>query len=85
MTAVGFLFAAEGQHHNHPTTNHSDTMNPEYENLFEDAPAYLCDGERSLLALREIYLEAGLSEEHASKSAAADYEDLCGCFAPCAA
>ena len=55
-------------------------MNP-YHNPGEDDA-----GEESdLLALREIYREAGLSDEHARKSAAADYEHYFGCLAPCAA
>ena len=41
--------------------------------------------ERSYLALRQIYLEAGLSLEDAQKSAAADLEDFFECLTPCAA
>ena len=41
--------------------------------------------ERSYLALRQIYLEAGLSVEDAQKSAAADLEDFFDCLTPCAA
>ena len=41
--------------------------------------------ERSYLALREIYLEAGLSLEDAQKSAAADLENFFECLTPCAA
>ena len=51
----------------------------------DEAPGYPCDEERTLLALREIYIEAGLSEEYARKSAAADFEHHFGCLAPCAA
>jgi hypothetical protein len=49
-----------------------------------DEVALPCD-EESLLALREIYREAGLSDENARKSAAADLEQLFECLSPCAA
>ena len=55
-------------------------MNPCHNPSEDDA-----DEERDLFALREIYLEAGLSDEDARKSAAADYEHYFGCLAPCAA
>ena len=41
--------------------------------------------ERSYLALRQIYLEAGLSVEDAQKSASADLEDFFDFLTPCAA
>jgi hypothetical protein len=59
-----------------------NSYNPEPEG---DDPRHFCDEGRTLDALREVYLEAGLSEEHARKSAAADYEHLFGCLAICAA
>lgn len=56
--------------------------NPDYDN--DDA---LHDGEdcKALSALWNIYRDAGLSEEHARLSAAADFEDYFGCLTTCAA
>ena len=50
----------------------------------DDDPHFF-DEERSLDALRAIYRDAGLSDEDARKSAAADYEHHFGGLASCAA
>lgn len=59
-------------------------MNPYNPELNGDHRLRPCE-EEGFLALREIYLEAGLSDEHARKSAEADLEQLFDCLSPCAA
>ena len=59
-------------------------MNP-YETAPDDDDGYYFDEEKSLNVLSAIYRDAGLSDEHARKSAAADYEHHFGCLASCAA
>ena len=56
-----------------------------FEAVYELQSAVNYEEETSYLALRQIYLEAGLSVEDAQKSAAADLEDFFDCLTPCAA
>ena len=56
-----------------------------YEPEPDDEDGYFFDEESSLDALRSIYRDAGLSDENARKSAAADYEHHFGGLASCAA
>ena len=51
----------------------------------ESEPRYPWEGESALLALHEIYLQAGLPEAYAWKSALADVEHNFGPLTPCAA
>ena len=60
-------------------------MNPYNDKDPEAEPLYPWEGESALYALHEIYLEAGLPEEHAWKSALADVEHNFGPLTPCAA
>jgi len=55
-------------------------------NIDEDSDRYGphdCDEAIALDALREIYLEAGLSDENARRSARADYQHNFGSLIPC--
>jgi hypothetical protein len=60
-------------------------MNPYYDDNPEAEPRYPWEGESALLALHEIYLQAGLPEEYAWKSALADVEHNFGPLTSCAA
>ena len=82
---MGFLFAAEevekGQAPNKPKQPNMIPYNTDPEG--SDAPRH--EGEILLIALREIYLEAGLSQEFAERSAIADLEQTFGSLCACAA
>ena len=55
-------------------------------NIEDDSKRYGpddCDEAIALDALREIYLEAGLSDENARRSARADYQHNFGSLIPC--
>jgi hypothetical protein len=60
-------------------------MNPYYDDNAEAEPRYPWEGESALHALHEIYLQAGLPEEFAWKSALADVEHNFGPLTSCAA
>ena len=77
------MFAAGGPDQN-PKPNHSKTMNA-YNPEPDDDAGYFFDEEKGFDALSAIYRDAGLSDENARKSAAADYEHLFGGLASCAA
>ena len=59
-------------------------MSPYYDKTAEDEPRYPWEGENPLHALHEIYLQVGLPEEYAWKSALADVEHNFGPLTPCA-
>ena len=58
-------------------------MNPYYDDNAEAEPRYPWEGDGALRALRDIYLQVGLPEEYAWKSALADVENNFGSLTPC--
>jgi hypothetical protein len=77
---VGFFFPPlAGDPPNKPMNNERNIEAPESD------PPEIRSENALLAALREVYLAAGLSPEHASRSARADYECNFQPVTPCAA